>query len=472
MKERIKSCLLSLLIISSIVLSINMWFSEKLWSNDYNFFSNITNIFKSENKSKSYYLSKENISYPEKIIINNMEKRNRYTHTSKEYLQMIESILSTVKKGFTECIFSETTNEDWNVILKSKSIYISYPVAYDTALLSGILDVSANDIHAKLIKDIIISLDDSQSQSVNIFIKDEDNNKIYKSPINHNYTYFSEIIDKYAIDSINLLPYSFELKFDKSSEVIEQKVVIEPTVTLKLEEQTLPNIKSTNYLTDIYEDAYTSSNILKSFGYNTTNTKKYLDKNNTSVYVENFSTLKIHNNGLLEYKSIDNTKGISLTAKNTSTLYDNFIACIEFVNNLWDNAMPGKSFNVNLASDILFDPKGQSFNITMDYYINGHPVICTLDKTSAYDELSHGIEIKVSDGKIVEYRQLFNEFSLTSQYVKNGSAIDAIDAMFSNENLKSETISALNIAYINNKSIWNPVWTAKTTDNKLIIIGR
>jgi hypothetical protein len=280
------------------------------------------------------------------------------------------------------------------------------------------------------------------------------------------------MIDKYANDSINLLPYSFELKFDKSSEVIEQKVVIESTVTLKLEEQTLPNIKSTNCLTDIYEDAYTSSNILKSFGYNTTNTKKYLDKNNTSVYVENFSTLKIHNNGLLEYKSIDNTKGISLTTKNTSTLYDNFIACIEFVNNLWDNAMPGKSFNVNLSSDILFDPKGQSFNITMDYYINGHPVICTLDKTSAYDELSHGIEIKVSDGKIVEYRQLFNEFSLTSQYVKNGSAIDAIDAMFSNDNLKSETISALNIAYINNKSIWNPVWTAKTTDNKLIIIGR
>ena len=449
-----------------------MWFNEKLWSNDYNFFSNITKIFTTENKSKSYYLSKENISYPEKIIINNMEKRNRYTHTSKEYLQMIESILSTIKKSFTECSFSETNKEDWNYILKSKSIYISYPVAYDTTLLGGILDVSANDISAKLIKDMIISPGDSQSSSVSIYIKDEDNNKIYKSTINHNHTYFSEIIEKYAIDSINMLPYSFELNFDKTTDVIEQKVIIEPTVTLKLEEQTLPNIKSINYLSDIYEDTYTSSNILKSFGYNTTNTKKYLDKNNTSVYVENFSTLKIHSNGLLEYKAIDNTKGISLTNKNSSTLYDNFIACIEFVNNLWDNAMPGKSFNVNLASDILFDSKGQSFNITMDYYINGHPVICTLDKTSAYDQLSHGIEIKVSNGKIVEYRQLFNEFSLTSQYVKNGSAIDAIDAMFLNENLKSETISALNIAYINNKNIWNPVWTAKTTDNKLIIIGR
>ena len=472
MKERIKSCLLSLLIISSIVLSINMWFNEKLWSNDYNFFSNITNIFKSENKGKSYYLSKENISYPEKIIINNMEKRNRYTHTSKEYLQMIEPILSTIKKGFTECKFEETSKDDWNVILKSKSIYISYPIAYDTTLLSGILDVTANEVPAKLIKDIIIYPTDPQSLTVNIFIKDDDNNKIYKSTINHNYTFFSEIVEKYAIDSINLIPYSFELNFDKSSDVIEQKVVIEPTVTLKLEEQTLPNIKSQNCLTNIYEDVYTSSNILRSFGYNTTNTKKYLDKNNTSVYVENFSTLKIHNNGLLEYKSIDNTKGISLTNKNSSTLYDNFIACIEFVNNLWDNAMPGKIFNVNLTSDILFDQKGQSFSITMDYYINGHPVICKLDKTSSYDELLHGIEIKVSDGKIVEYRQLFNEYSLTSQIIKKGSAIDAIDAMFSNENLMSETISALNIAYVNNNNIWNPVWTATTTDNKLIIIGR
>lgn len=449
-----------------------MWFSGGLSSDGYNLFYDVTKFFDFKSKSKSYYLSKENISYPEKIIVNNLEKRNLYTHTANEYADIIPEILDTVKKSFTTGEFSQANPDEWNSMLKTQSVYISYPVAYNTTLLLGILGVDNKSISASSMRDFIIGPSDKDNTLV-MLVKDYGNSSVYKSSIGYNYDEVCGIIEKYANDSINLLPYSFELNFDKfDNKSVEQKVVIEPTVTLKLETQTLPIIKSENYLDGIYANVYLSSSILKSFGYNTTYTRKYLDNNNTAVYVENYSSLRIYDNGLLEYKSIDDSKGINLTDSATSTPYDYFAACIEFANNLWDNAVPGEDFNVNLTSDIFIDGKSRNFTVDMDYYVGGYMVMCNLDANELYPQLNHGIKITVKDGKIVEYRQLFNKFSNTNQSFNNGSAIDAIDRMFSDNSIGSCTIANLDPAYINNKETWLPTWIAKTTDGKIVTIRR
>ena len=71
--ERLKSILLVLLVISSIVLTINKWFNEKLWPEGYNFFSNVKNHIFSDTKEKSDfdYEITEDILNPSKIILNN-----------------------------------------------------------------------------------------------------------------------------------------------------------------------------------------------------------------------------------------------------------------------------------------------------------------------------------------------------------------------------------------------------------------
>ena len=472
MKEHIKSCLLFLLIMSSIVLTANMWFSGGLWSDGYNLFFDVSGILNFKSKSKSYYLSKENISYPEKIIVNNLERRNLYTHTSDEYTDIIPTVLDSVKKGLTGGEFAAANADEWNGVLKARSVYISYPVAYNTTLLLGILGLESKNMNASSMREFIIGPSDKDGV-LSLYVKDYSNSNVYKAPLSYKYNDICSLIDKYAVDSINLLPYSFELNFDKfDSESVEQKVVIEPTVTLKLESEMLPTIKSENYLSGVYSNMYLSSNILKSFGYNTTYMRKYLDNNNTAVYVENYSTLKIYDNGLLEYKAIDDTKGIALTDSNSSTPYDYFVACVEFANNLWDNVLPGEAFDVNLTSDMFIDGKARSFTVNMDYYVGGHMVMCNLDAGELYSSLGHGIEITVKDGKIIEYRQLFNKFSKTNQNFNNGSAIDAIDRMFSDNSIGGCTIAALNPAYINKNKTWLPTWIAKTTDGKIVTIRR
>ncbi len=457
---------------SSIVLTANMWFSGGLRSDGYNPFFDVSKIFDFKPRSKSYYLSKENISYPEKIIVNNLEKRNLYAHTSDEYADIVADVLDTVKKGLSGAEFSAANFDEWNGVLKSRSIYISYPVAYNTTLLLGILGLDSKNTDASSIREFIIAPSEKDGV-LSLYVKDYANANVYKTPVSYKYDDICRVIDKYANDSINLLPYSFELNFDKfESESVEQKVVIEPTVTLKLESETLPTIKSENYLDGVYNNVYLSSNILKSFGYNTTYTRKYLDNNNTAVYVENYSTLKIYDNGLLEYKAIDDTKGIALTDSNSSTPYDYFAACVEFANSLWDNVLPGEPFDVNLTSDMFIDGKARSFTVNMDYYVGGYMVMCDLDGGALYSSLAHGIEITIKDGKIVEYRQLFNKFSKTNQSFNNGSAIDAIDRMFSDNSIGSCTIADLNPAYINTNETWLPTWIAKTTDGKIVTIRR
>lgn len=470
-KERIKSCLLAFLIVSSIVLTLNMWISGKLWSDGYNFFSNVTNFFDFTSENKSYYLSKENISYPQRIIVNNDEKRNLYTHTASEYNDIIPSILDIFKKSISNSQFTVTDSQEWNNALKAKSAYVSYPITYATGLICGILDVVPASFEPKSVKDFIISISEKNDETLNVYVKDQNTKQIYKTNVSFLYQEFAQAIEEYAIDSINLLPYSFELNFDKSSdELVEQKIVVDPTVTLLLESSKLPVIETINLARDIYDNIELSRDILKSFGYNTTNVRKYLDNNNTAVYVENYSSIKIYENGLLEYKALDNTKGISLTNSSNSSQDDIFIACIEFVNNLWDNAFSNEELNINLTSDI--HSSGKNFFITLDYYVDGYQAISNIEANNIHGELKHSIEITISDGKIVEYRHLLNKFRTTSEYFENGSAINAIDHMFTLSSMENSTITELNIAYAKTDDKWYPTWSAKTADGERIIIRR
>ena len=130
-KEHFKTVILVLLVFSSIILTVNKWFSEKLWPDGYNFFSNLTNYFSFGDKTddRTYYLSKENISNPSKIIVNGNELRSIYKHTSLEYNSMLSDVKEILKSGLSCESFEEISQENWTNALKKASIYISYPVA-------------------------------------------------------------------------------------------------------------------------------------------------------------------------------------------------------------------------------------------------------------------------------------------------------------------------------------------------------
>ena len=85
--ERMKTILLVVLVISSIVLTINKWFNEKLWPEGYNFFSDVKNFFFSSDKEQKEYLFDpvEEVLKPSEIITNNSQNHVLYTKSSENY---------------------------------------------------------------------------------------------------------------------------------------------------------------------------------------------------------------------------------------------------------------------------------------------------------------------------------------------------------------------------------------------------
>lgn len=473
-KESFKTIILVLLVFSSIILTVNKWFSEKLWPDGYNFFSNLANFFSSEDEpdNKTYYLSKENISNPAKIIINSTELRSIYKHTSSEYNSVLSATKDILKKGLGSSTFAESDTETWKAALKGVSAYISYPVAYDTKTFSAIMDTPITDFGISTMQEFIIVAGDNITGKPHLLIKDaSDDSKITDITLATDSVKFDKFIAKYAVNSAGENPYSFELNFDKSNDTIEQKIIIEPQVVLSIGQASLPTATSINYFENISANRSLYNSFLKAFGYNTTNLRKNVNIDNSIVFAENYSSIVMHPDGYMEYRSLDNTKGISLGSANAPTFYSTFIDCIEFVNNVWDIACSDLNMDINLSS-VSIDNAG-SFRLTIDYYANGMEVVTGLPKTDSHDKLNHAIEITVENSKIVSYKQNVRGYSINSDISECGSAIGALDILMANDSIKSDTITDLYIAYNQspNSDMCLPSWVAKTDKNEIRVIN-
>lgn len=475
-KESLKTAALVLLVFSSIILTINKWFSEKLWPDGYNFFSNLTSYFSmGEDKvKKTYYLSKENISNPSKIIVNNNELRSLYTNTSVNYNTMLPRIKSILKSGLGEKDFTQSSKDKWKEALKSTSVYIAYPVSYDVKTFSAIMDTAVSDFGISSMREFII-VSDASSGAPHMLISDKSGNKYVDVTLNSDSNTVNDIIEEYSVSSVGEYPYSFELNFDTKKDSVEQKIVIEPQVVLPLNSGITPSVTKTNYFDEISQNKDLYIPILRSFGFNTTNIKKYIDTDNSIIFAENYGSIRMYNDGLLEYRALDDTKGIALeSATNPSAeFYDRFIDCIEFVNNVWDTALTSHNMDINISSISKNDSDG-SFSLTIDYYADGMEVVSRLSKTDTHEKINHALEITVKNSRIVSYRQIVNGYTMNNDEVEHMSVIDALDILMAADSIKSDTITDVYLAYAadGNKTVCAPCWVAKTAENEIRIITK
>jgi len=88
-KENVKNYVLTILIISSMLLTGKIWFDEKLWPEGYNFFSVIKEKFAFGSGKITSSLTKETISFPKTLIVNNVEKRSIYTSDSESFAAIV-----------------------------------------------------------------------------------------------------------------------------------------------------------------------------------------------------------------------------------------------------------------------------------------------------------------------------------------------------------------------------------------------
>lgn len=432
-KGTLKNIILVLLVISSVVLTFKIWFSEKLWPDGYNFFSNITEKFFPAREYDK--ISLEHIAKPSAITVTNAPKRSVYTGVSENY----EKLRALSEKAYSDTIaksFESVDEKEWTNALRSRSVHIAYPVAFDPGILAKTLNIKGESGGAGAIKEYVIYSGDTVSSSIYVLIKDYKSGDIYKALAkNVAKQDFEDMLTNYAIDSVGTVPYSFELNFDKKDEDGElQKFIIAPDVQLALTSKMYNDISRQNALAGRNGDYNYESieNILSVFGFNTANAKRYVEDDNSMVYVENYGTVKIYADGFVEYKAVNDDKGIALS-DNANLTYDDTIAlAVGMVNNMTKSAFGDRETDIRVTSD-LTDEKQKTIKLTFDYYVNGVMASSFNDFVPSRDKVEHAVEVVIIGSKVVSYRQMMSYFKVDDIESKNVSSIDALDVLFADK---------------------------------------
>jgi len=192
----------------------------------------------------------------------------------------------------------------------------------------------------------------------------------------------------------------------------EQKTIIDSMVPIYSNAQSVPMVLAKDVLiSDGTFDNDVISKIASIFHVNANTARRYTEADETVVYVENNATLKIHPNGMIEYKARDN--GIKLS--NSGGKYNDISKLNEVVSEV--NNVIGANSNIYLSSKAT---RGENI-ITFDYVCEGMPV-----KINAGD-MKNAVYCIVEDGYIKEYKHIIRNYEKTGEYVQTPVYISAVD---------------------------------------------
>ena len=131
MKERIKSIILVMLVISNFILGSKALSNKKLWSEfGYNFFSDgffssFVQIFSHKQPVKT------SVEAPEMLIINTGYQTSRLALTSAdgEFLALVSLLREYLTDAFGAASFTRVRSDDFYAALSAKSVLMRYPVS-------------------------------------------------------------------------------------------------------------------------------------------------------------------------------------------------------------------------------------------------------------------------------------------------------------------------------------------------------
>lgn len=441
-KESMKNLVLVLLIVSSITLTWNIWFSEELWPNGYNSFPYEENIFSSlGRKILSYFRTGENgtvfhysqLFYPKQIRINQNGKKDLVLPDSEHFTSINNQVKDILEVFIEDCTVTEISEEELKKAYRAASVYISY---YDNISLPMMGAYFGRNIPGELnpikeFKHLVFSLG-SSTQEMNLFLTDSITGKNYQLTAKGDISELAKKASSAVGDTVaggvqsNNYPFSFESNFDKLSRETGTRLPIDPYAIISLVPETIKAAEGEVLLhVGDAQTVNTLSRLIEEFSINMGSARRFTDSAGAYNYVENFATLKINPGGLMEYSATNAEKGIKLD-KNASGEYDLVKSVGNFVNRI-SGVVPG---NTNpLVYHNMSEIGRDKYKFTFQYLADGIPVM--IHKTLPNGEvMENSVEVVVEKNHIVSYRQMFVNYRTTNQAVASASTIEAMDGFY------------------------------------------
>lgn len=472
-KEKLKTGILLLLICSAVTLTVNVWFGSGIWPRGYDFFVSLPNraffsrIFE---KEQPYRSPMENLAKPQKLVVTNVGNRSVYYNSDASYGGFYDAVNSFFKTilGNEDTVFMATAvgEDEWYNVLRNdelldtRSIYISYSTAFSPRLFANACGVQETWLEKRVeaVREMILAPIGDTGEDVLLYVRSYTDGSISKFYIN--YPEKKALYDRISAMSENVnYSYAFELNLHDARVGmggVEQKVVMEPLLLISSQSSESVGITGTNPI----GSAADTEALLSVFGYRERGVNRYTGADGTVHFVENYGSINIYPDGLVEYYAVDEKKGVNIlpTEGGAASLYDSLNGAVRFSAEVWQSLVPDQPFDALVTSDLVENPNGE-YMFTLDYYYEGTPI------TIAARNMQHAVEIRVKGGRIVEYRHLLRRFSESGARQENVPMLQAVDDMYARFSKEENQIriSDLFLTYIEDtkEGEKRPVWSAR-----------
>ncbi|HIV02705.1 MAG TPA: hypothetical protein IAC74_03960 [Candidatus Aphodoplasma excrementigallinarum] len=437
-KERIKSLILSALVISSLLLTSQIWFNEKLWPEGYNFFVNIrasaletvAGFFGAQEKEAGQASVLEPITLAA-YTVKDMDHVMAVVNESSESFELINDYISaTITYALTKEARSITqvTEDDWQRALFTRGLYVDYGVTYDSATFSQVLGVSASPLAetAQKVRRFIITPEESVIAGVSVYAADEETGAFYKISTGLDK---EELLTNLSILAEDASPYR-QFSFMNNLNAppgMAWEAVYAPYLVLNQERAQYPVLTAENPVFQAEEmsiDAYAVDKLLRVFSINPKTVRRYTDADGSLTFVQSQSTLKITLDGVLTYTTVAGSRGLAvegLTAGQPSAA-DVLTEGAQIPVGVMNAISSGEGTKLYLSG---FEENEGSYVVTFDYMHQGTPVMLG----GAYAG-SNAVRMEIEGGYVKSYTHVLRSYAPAGRDMLVESTYDAVDQIF------------------------------------------
>ena len=394
-----------------------------------------------------------------------------YYNSDASYAPYYEAVNAFFKAtlGNEGSIFMSTAvdEEEWYAVLRNdelldtKSIYIAYSTAFSPRLFAQVIGTEHTWLEGRVdaVSEFILAPIGNTGEDVLLYVRNQTDGAISKFYVNYPekaalYACIAEMRENLGYS------YAFELNLHDSHVGIgggvEQNVVMEPLILISPRSSESVPVEGTN---PIATETDTEA-LLSVFGYRERGVNRHTGTDGTEHFVENYGSIHISPTGLIEYFAVDEEKGVNILpdAAGSETLYDALNGAVSFSARVWASLVPDRPFDALVSSDLVESSAGE-YVFTLDYYYEGTPIILR------EGDMRHAAEIRVKNGKIVEYRHILRRFAPRGEKTENIPMLEAIDGFYTRLSREDAQIRIqdLYIAYMEGgeDGALRPVWCAK-----------
>lgn len=438
-KERFKSVLLVTLVISSLLLTAQIWFNEKLWPEGYNFF--VSMRASAFGKISNWFGQDESEPVKTKLVLAQPYHLVAYTvkdfdHAALELTPRnaeYETICSYVNEAIGNALTRQTksllkvSQEDWQKALFTRGLYVDFGFEYQTNTFTALIDTADSPLSESItrVQRFIITPGDNLSNEVYVCLCDEATGDFYRLPSGMDKTELEANLTALSAQASPANRFSFFLDADKPTEIAGE-AIFDPYLVMSEQGVQLPTIKSINPVLrggtmDININSL--SRILKLFDINPNTVRKYTDADENLVFVQNQATLVVSPSGVVSYRAVSG-KGLKLSESTAVSIpaYISVAIGANFSNKVINSLNTGEALGLRIRS---FEEDSNKIKASFDYESQGIPIIFTGELEGQY-----AVTMELEGDYLKSYTQVVRAYHVAEDIHQTRSTVDSVNVLF------------------------------------------